>query len=139
LWLALGTLTLLYLGGCRRGVPGLDLRPRPPLARGTITGLVHGPGDAVLSGRTIEAVNVLSGERHTVMTATNGGFAMELPQGKYRLELQLHEGETLARHAGIVDLDRGDSDPHVEFVVSATRAARRPSYRLDNGLGSPIA
>ena len=40
---------------------------------------------------------------------------------------------------GIVDLDRGDIDSHIEFVVSNARTAFRPVYRVDNGLGSPIA
>jgi hypothetical protein len=132
-------LALLYVGGCRRGVPVVDLGPKPPAARGTITGLVHGPGDAGLQGRVVEIVNVATGEKHTATTASNGGFTIELPKGKYRLSLQLHDGETLVKHPDVVDLDRGDIDSHIEFVVSAARTARRPSYRLDNGLGSPIA
>lgn len=138
LWLVAGILALLYVGACRRGVPALDLGPKPPAARGTITGLVRGPGDVALPGRTVELINVMTGEKHTASTADNGGFTIQLPHGKYRLELQLHDGETLAKRPGIVDLDRGDIDSHIEFVVSAARTARRPVYRLDNGLGSPI-
>jgi len=139
LWLVAGTLALLSLGACRQGVPAVDLGPKPPAARGTITGLVHGAGDAGLPGRTVEVVNVATGEKHSATTTDNGGFTIELPKGKYRLELQLHEGETLVKRPGIVDLDRGDIDSHIEFVVGAARTARRPGYRLDNGLGSPIA
>jgi hypothetical protein len=138
LWLVVGTLALLYVSACRRGVPAVDLGPKPPNARGTITGLVHGPGSTGLAGRTVELVNVATGEKHTATTSTNGGFTIELPKGKYRLELRLHDGETLVKRPGIIDLDRGDIDSHIEFVVSATRTARRPSYRVDNGLGSPI-
>ena len=139
MWLVAGTVALLYLSACRRGVPVIDLGPKPPAARGTITGLVRGAVDAALAGRTVEVVNVATGEKHTATTTQNGGFTIELPKGKYRLELQLHDGETLAKRPGIVDLDRGDIDSHIEFVVAAARTARRPSYRLDNGLGSPIA
>jgi Carboxypeptidase regulatory-like domain len=132
-------MALLYSGACRRGVPVVDLGPKPPAARGTITGLVHGPGDAALPGRTVEVVNVATGEKQETTTAANGGFTIELPKGKYRLELQLHDGETLLKRPNVVDLDRGDIDSHIEFVVSPARSARRPSYRLDNGLGSPVA
>jgi hypothetical protein len=132
-------MVLLYSGACRRGVPAVDLGPKPPLARGTITGLVHGPGDAALSGRIVDVFNVASGEKFTTQTASNGGFTIELPKGKYRLELELRSGETLVKRPDVVDLDRGDIDSHIEFVVSPARSARRPSYRLDNGLGSPVA
>ena len=139
LWLLAGIAALLYSGACRRGVPAVDLGPKPPAARGTITGLVHGPNAAALAGRTVEVVNVASGEKFSTTTASNGGFTIELPKGKYRLELQLHDGETIVKRPDVVDLDRGDIDSHIEFVVSPARSARRPSYRLDNGLGSPWA
>ena len=139
LWLCAGIAALLYCGACRRGVPAVDLGPKPPAARGTITGLVHGPGDAALTGRTVEVVNVVSGEKFTTQTVSNGGFTIELPKGKYRLDLQLRDGETIVKRPNVVDLDRGDIDSHIEFVVAATRSARHPMYRLDNGLGSPAA
>jgi hypothetical protein len=139
MWLIAGIAMLLCAGGCRRGVPAVDLGPKPPAARGTLTGLVHGPNDVALSGRTVEVVNIASGEKFTTQTVTNGGFTIELPKGKYRLDLQLRDGETLVRRPGVVDLDRGDIDSHIEFVVSPARSARRPSYRMDNGLGSPVA
>jgi hypothetical protein len=138
MWLAAGLLALLYSSACRRGVPVIDLGPKPPAARGTITGLVHGPGDAALSGRIVDIVNVATGEKHTATTVANGGFTIELPKGKYRLSLQLRDGESLTKQPDIVNLDRGDIDSHIEFVVMGSRLARRPSYRLDNGLGSPI-
>ncbi|HEY2431781.1 MAG TPA: carboxypeptidase-like regulatory domain-containing protein [Vicinamibacterales bacterium] len=139
LWLA-GALALLFsASGCRRGVPAVDLGPKPPFARGTIAGIVRGPGDVALAGRTVEIVNVATGERQSTTTIENGGFSIELPKGKYRLTVELHGGETVVKGPDVVDLDRGDIDSHVEFVVSSARSARRPSYRVDNGLGSPIA
>lgn len=139
LWLLAGIAVLLYSAGCRRGVPAVDLGPKPPVARGTITGLVHGPSAAALAGRTVEVVNVVSGDTFTTQTASNGGFTIELPKGKYRLDLQLRDGEALVKRPDVVDLDRGDIDSHIEFVVGPARSARRPVYRLDNGLGSPVA
>ena len=142
LWLSLGILTLLLTGACRRGVPVVDLGPQPPAARGTITGLVRGPeGTSPISGRRVEVIDTATGDRRSVETGANGGFTIELPAGKYRLELAVHEGETVVKRPGVIDLDKGDIDSHIEFVVSTVRLARPrgPSYRLDNGLGSPIA
>jgi len=139
-WLVAALAVLAYSGACRRGVPVVDLGPKPPNARGTITGIVRGPDEASgMPGRTVEVVNVETGERHQATTVSNGGFTIQLPKGKYRLELQLHPGETIVKRPDVVDLGRGDIDSHIEFVVAGTAHARRPSYRLDNGLGSPVA
>jgi len=139
-WLVAGLTALLYSSACRRGVPAVDLGPKPPSPRGTITGIVRGPeAMSGMEGRTVEVIDVATGTKRTAVTASNGGFTIELPKGKYRLELQLRAGETLVKRPDIVDLDHGDIDSHIEFVVSGARTAHRPVYRVDNGLGSPIA
>jgi Carboxypeptidase regulatory-like domain len=140
--LTLGVLALMFADGCRRGMPEVDPGSKPPAARGTITGIVRGPeGTSPMSGRTVEVVNTATGERRTIYTADNGGLTIELPAGKYRLELPLRAGETLLKRPGIVNLDRGNIDSQIEFVLGPARVARprAPAYRLDNGLGSPIA
>jgi hypothetical protein len=138
--LSAGFLALMFAGGCRQGVPVVDLGPQPPAARGTITGIVRGP-QGTSAGRTVEVVNTATGERRTGRIADNGGFTIELPAGQYRLELPLRAGETLLKRPGVVNLDRGDIDSHIEFVLGPARVTRPrgPAYRLDNGLGSPIA
>lgn len=141
LGLMLGILALLLSSACRRGVPAVDLGPKPPAAQGTITGIVRGPeGTSPPAGRTVEIVNDATGERRTVQTGNNGGFTIKLPAGKYRLDLPLRAGETIVKRPGLVDLDKGDIDSHVEFVLSSRLARPRgPAFRMDNGLGSPIA
>ena len=141
-WLSLGILALLLSGACRSGVPAVDLGPKPSNPRGTITGIVRGPeGTTPVVGRTVEAVETTTGQRHSVQTGANGGFTIQVPAGKYRLELSLRDGETLVKRPGVVDLEKGDIDSHIEFVLSTVRVVRPsgPAYRLDNGLGSPIA
>ena len=140
-WLCVGILALLTIGACRRGVPVVDLGPKPPEARGTLTGIVHGPeGTSPVVGRDVQIFNTETGARHTAQTAANGGFTIQLPTGKYRIELPLKDGETLVNRPGTVDLANGDIDSHIEFVLAAVRVSRPrgPAYRLDNGLGSPI-
>jgi hypothetical protein len=110
-WVA-AFLVVLAAAGCRRGVPVVDVGPKPPVALGTITGIVRGPeGTSAVVGRSVEVVNVATGEKQSV------------------------------KRPGIVDLGRGDIDSHIEFVVASVRLTRPhgPGYRMNNGLGSPIA
>jgi hypothetical protein len=140
-WVA-AFLVVLAAAGCRRGVPVVDVGPKPPVALGTITGIVRGPeGTSAVVGRSVEVVNVATGEKQSVTTGENGGFTIKLPAGKYRLDLPLRDGETIVKRPGIVDLGRGDIDSHIEFVVASVRLTRPhgPGYRMNNGLGSPIA
>src|SRR5207237_10745461 len=91
-WLGAALLILISSGACR-GVPVVDLGAKPPSARGTIAGIVRGPeGTSPVIGRTVEIVNIATGEKHSVTTGENGGFSIELPAGKYRLEMPLHHG-----------------------------------------------
>jgi hypothetical protein len=133
---------LLSFGACRRGVPVVDVGPKPPNAQGTITGIVRGPdGSPAVVGRTVDAINTTTGERRSAKTADNGGFTILVPPGKYRLELTLKDGETIVKRPGIVEMDKGDIDSHIEFVLGPSRIARPhgPAYHIDNGLGSPVA
>jgi carboxypeptidase family protein len=141
-WLIAFVAAVTVVLSCRRGVPVVDVGPKPPSARGTITGIVRGPeGTSPVAGRAVQVVNVATGERREVHTSANGGFTIELPAGKYRLELPLRDGETLVKAPGEVNLDKGDIDSHIEFVVATPRVDRPRGHadRLDNGLGSPIA
>ncbi|HET7697248.1 MAG TPA: carboxypeptidase-like regulatory domain-containing protein [Vicinamibacterales bacterium] len=140
-WLSLGLLALLLAGGCRRGVPVVDLGPKPPEARGTLSGVVRGPeGTSPIAGRDVHVINTDTGARYTTRTSETGGFTIQVPAGKYRLELPLRDGETLVKRPGLIDLNKSDVDSRIEFVLANVRVSRPrgPAYRLDNGLGSPI-
>ena len=140
-WLSVGILALLLGGACRQGVPVVDLGPKPPEARGTLTGSVRGPeGTSPVAGREIRIVNTETGAQYTATTSDTGGFTIQVPAGKYRFELPLRDGETLVKRPGIVDLNQSDVDSRIEFVLATVRVSRPrgPAYRLDNGLGSPI-
>jgi hypothetical protein len=127
---------------CRRGVPVIDTAPKPAVARGTIAGIVRGPANTSgIPDRLVTATNIETGERHQTRTTTSGGFSIEASPGKYRVQVELHAGESLVKAPDVVTLDRGDIDSHVEFIVGTARVARPqgPAYRVDNGLGAPIA
>jgi hypothetical protein len=121
----------------------LDAGPKPAtIAQGTISGTIRGPeGSSPVSGRTVEIVNIATGERHSTTTTPSGNFRSQLPAGKYRLEPALRDGETVVARPDVVSLDGADIDPHVEIVLGATRVLRPrgPAYRVENGLGAPSA
>jgi hypothetical protein len=142
IWLGIGLIALLVATACRRGVPVVDTAPKPAIARGTITGVVRGPGSTSgIPDRLVTVTNVETGERHQARTNSSGGFTVEAMPGKYRVQVELHAGESLIKAPDVVTLDRGDIDSHIEFVLGTARIARPrgPAYRVDNGLGSPIA
>ena len=141
-WLACGLMTVFALTACRRGVPAIDTAPRTAEADGTISGTVRGPeGATPIDGRAVEAVNLDTGERQRATTTKGGGYSFRLKPGKYRVELALQSGESLVRQPDVIDLNRPDADEHADFVVGTVRVSRprSPVYRLDDGLGSPIA
>ncbi len=137
-----GFLVLLLATACQRAVPVLESGPSAATAEATINGTIRVPeGVSPVGGRTVEIVNIATGERRRATTTSTGGFTSQLPAGKYRLELPLRDGETLVARPDVVNLDKGAVDSHVEFVIGATRVVRPrgPAYRVDNGLGSPSA
>ena len=129
------------LTACRQGIPVIDTSPRPPQTDGTISGTVRGPeGTSAVAGRTVQVINVATGERQSASTNSAGGFTFKVKPGRYRVELTLLPGEALVRRPSIIDVNRSDVDAHADFVVGAAKANRRwPRLRGDDGLGAPSA
>lgn len=142
LWAVVSTTALVSLSGCRLGVPVIDPGPKPSQADGTISGTVRGPeGTSRVEGRTVEVVNVDTGERQRTATSNAGGFTFKVKPGKYRVELTLLGGEKVLKSPGILDVNRSDVDAHADFVVGSP-SVERPRYhapRADDGLGAGIA
>jgi hypothetical protein len=96
----------------------------PANVGGTIAGVVKSAeGATALSARKVTAINADTGERFEVSTASNGGYTLRVPKGKYRLEVELRAGETLATDPGSTDINVGDLDARRDFEVTLT--ARR--------------
>ena len=133
--------------GCRRGVPVVDLGSRPAEADGTISGTVRGPGNTgVFEGRVVEVVNLETNERQRVTTNNAGGFTFKVKPGKYRVELTLLDGESILKGPGVMNVNKSDVDAHADFIVGtgkgtggAAARPRGPAYRIDLGLGQPMA
>jgi hypothetical protein len=47
----------------------------------------------------------------------NGGYTIKVPHGRYRLEVELHQGERLTRQPGETQVNRSDLDPRRDFVI----------------------
>jgi hypothetical protein len=132
--------TLLSLPACHRD-PLIDTSPPPIPSDGTISGTVRGPGSTGSGhSRTVEVVNVTTGERQRTATNDAGAFSVKVKPGTYRVELTLRDGETIVKRPGVISVNRPDVDAHADFVVRS--AVARPRYRApraDDGLGSGIA
>jgi hypothetical protein len=126
--------------GCRPTPRAFDTDPSSQ-ARAVIEGRIHGPTRSTsMDGRTVELVNLTTLERHRVSTDAAGTFKFTVEPGDYRVELLLRDGEALVRRPGVIHVTRSDVDADADFVIGTGRASRpRPSYRVDDGLGSPVA
>jgi hypothetical protein len=140
--LTLTVLVFLTLAGCRRGMP-VDTAPQAATpADGTLRGTIRrSAGSIPVEGRTVEVVNVTTGQSQRVTTGDSGGFSMRLTPGTYRVDLVLRGGESVVQRPGIIELDSSDPGARADFVVGPVPVSRPrgPAYRIDDGLGSPIA
>jgi hypothetical protein len=138
--LSLTILIFLIVSGCSRA--SVDVASHPVTGNSTLRGTIRvSAGTIPVDGRTVEIVNVTTGQRQQVTTGDTGGFSMRLTPGKYRVDLVLRGGESVVQQPGIIELDPRDSDAHADIVVGTVPASRPrgPAYRSDDGLGSPIA
>ena len=110
-------LCLLSTFACRPGRPIVGAESVS--AGGTIAGLVSTTDSAVaVPGRAVTAVNVRTGSRFAATTAGNGGYTIKVPEGTYRLEIELRAGEKLANKPEDTEVNNGDLDPGRDFTIT---------------------
>jgi hypothetical protein len=109
---------ITVLAGCHPG-PILNTGSRPSVG-GTIAGLVttSDPTIAVPS-RKVTIVEVNTGSQYDSSTAANGGYTIQVPEGTYRIEVELRPGETLTKRPEPTRITNGDLDSGRDFVISA--------------------
>ena len=120
LLLCLVALLALTVAGCR----GPVITTKPELkAGGTIAGIVRGTdGSVPLVGRKVTAINAKTGARFETTTGTNGGYTIKVPEeGPYRIEVELREGEVIAKGPTGTDINNGDLDPGRDFEITVGR------------------
>ncbi len=111
--LALG---LLASAGCHPG-PIIDMGPRP-VAGGTIAGMVSMDTDTAVAGRKVTAINTDTGARFEETTGVNGGYTIKVPEGTYRLEVEVRTGERVVKQPDETRVNRSDLDPRRDFVIT---------------------
>ena len=88
---------LLVAAACHADRPIIDPTPRQSVG-GTIAGIVTTTDKAVaVTGRKVTATEVAKGTHYESTTAANGGYTIKVPEGTYRIEIELRGSETLAK------------------------------------------
>jgi hypothetical protein len=108
---------LLFVTGCRGPVITTD----PPLnAGGTIAGIVRSTeGAAPLTTRVVTATDIETGAKFQTTTGANGGYTSKVPRvGRYRLEVELRDGEVVAKGPTETEINNGDLDPGRDFEIT---------------------
>jgi hypothetical protein len=118
--LALALGVLVVAAACHPG-PVVDTGPDAQGVGGTIAGIVSTDAKAPLAGRRVTAVNTQTGAKFEATTATNGGYTIKVPEGTYRLEVELRPGETVTTQPGDTRVNRSDLDPQRHFVITVSK------------------
>jgi hypothetical protein len=119
-WILL--VSALLTTACHPG-PVVNAGAKQPSVGGTIAGVVSTPDPAVaVPGRKVTAVETTNGSRYDTTTAANGGYTIQVPQGTYRIEVELRPGEALAKQPDTTRVNNSDLDSGRDFVITAKPA-----------------
>ena len=109
------------------GTTALACAPRGPVIgtaektstlSGTISGTVRVAGsNTPLSARRVTATEVTTGAKYEASTSAAGGYTMKVPIGRYRLQVELREGETLDDGPAELTLTASDMDAGRDFLI----------------------
>ena len=100
--------------------PGPVLSPGSKMAvGGTIAGIVSTDTNAAVTDRKVTAIDTTSGARFEATTGANGGYTIKVPEGTYRLELELRPGEVVTKQPSETKINKSDLDPRRDFTISA--------------------
>jgi hypothetical protein len=111
---ALMLFTVLASVACH---PGPVLTPKLEVG-GTIAGIVSTTGNAAVPDRKVTAVETTTGARYDATTGANGGYTIKVPEGTYRLELELRPGETVTKQPAETKINKSDLDPRRDFTIA---------------------
>jgi len=70
----------------------------------------------------VTAIETTNGSRYDTTTATNGGYTIRVPEGTYRIEIELRAGEALAKQPDTTRINNSDLDSGRDFVITAKLA-----------------
>lgn len=117
---------LLLLAACHPG-PVVNTGPgQSAPVGGTIAGIVSTDTNTPVSGRKVTAVNIETTARFEATTGANGGYTIKVPEGTYRLEIELRTGEAVVKQPAETKINKSDLDPRRDFVITLRPAAGQP-------------
>jgi hypothetical protein len=103
--------------GCHPG-PVLNTGAKQSVG-GTIAGIVTTPDSTVaVPGRKVTVVEISTGKQYDSTTGTNGGYTIQVPEGTYRIDIELRPGESLAKRPERTKVNNGDLDPGRDFIIT---------------------
>jgi hypothetical protein len=121
---------LMVTSACTPSRPVVDTGARPPNVGGTIAGTVSVTEEkAPLPGRMVTAIDEQSNATFRTTTGSNGGYTLKVPAGRYRLDIELRPGESLAERPDPTDVAVGDIDSARNFVVTRASRGETPAQR----------
>ena len=121
-WIPLAS-ALVFAAACRPS-PIINTGAQQPSVGGTIAGIVTTADNSVaVPGRKVTAVETTTGTRYDTTTATNGGYTIKVPEGTYRIEIELREGEALSKQPQPTKVNNSDLDPGRDFVITVKRTS----------------
>jgi Carboxypeptidase regulatory-like domain len=85
---------------------------------GTIAGIVSTEAKAAVSGRKVTVTNTATGTKYEATTGPNGGYTIQVPEGTYRIDVELQPGEKITKQPGETKINKSDLDPRRDFVIS---------------------
>ena len=71
-----------------------------------------------MSSRKVTAINTATNARFDATTATDGGYTLRLPAGRYAIEVELQAGERLEKRPEPTDVGAGDLDAGRDFLIA---------------------
>jgi hypothetical protein len=118
-FMPIGLSTALLLSvACHPGAI-VDTDPKPSVG-GTIAGVVRSGANPVI-GRTVTVVNVATGAHFEATTGASGGYTVKVPEGLYRIDLEVRAGETVVKRPDQTQVNNSDLDSARDFEVGAGR------------------
>jgi hypothetical protein len=103
--------------------PGAVINADPQPVGGTIAGIVRATDGAVpLMTRQVTATNVTSGTPYVGTTGPNGGYTIKVPEGTYRIDVEVRDGEVVAKKPDQIEVNNSDLDSGLDFEITVKPA-----------------
>lgn len=109
----------MFSGACAarhgRAIVGGSTVPTPS---GTVSGSVKTNLGDPIEGRRVTAIETTSGTRYDATTSVGGGYTIQVPTGRYRLEVELRAGETIIKQPPQTHVNLSDLDEQLDFMIA---------------------